>query len=287
MQAQNAAGAGAQATLGVTSSSQPSTLAKDQPPLHATGFIQGEHGTLIPVYQPDALSEYMSGTSPTTQQARGTLAATTSPTSTNSPNLGRSPPGLVAPYWPQGYPPPMFAYPVSHTGTNATTGAPSSTTHTVSPVATTQQQQQFIHQQIHGQPLPAHMPWGMPGANIGMTPPQIYQGAQAVNGLNAMSRAVPVPADQSTPHPNRFSQRRDSSAPHPRQHGGVRSPSSNGQMSARSLSVSGTPVYTPSRQRPAPPGFQAGYNNGKYMPDNMHTYQQHQSQWTAMLPHPH
>lgn len=34
-----------------------------QPPLRATGFIQGEHDTLIPVYQPEALNQYMSGTS--------------------------------------------------------------------------------------------------------------------------------------------------------------------------------------------------------------------------------
>ncbi|KAI0936866.1 hypothetical protein AcV5_004897 [Taiwanofungus camphoratus] len=31
-----------------------------QPPLRATGFIQGEHGTLIPVYHPEALNQYMS-----------------------------------------------------------------------------------------------------------------------------------------------------------------------------------------------------------------------------------
>ncbi|PCH34009.1 hypothetical protein WOLCODRAFT_160525 [Wolfiporia cocos MD-104 SS10] len=31
-----------------------------QPPLRATGFIQGEHGMLIPVYQPEALHQYMS-----------------------------------------------------------------------------------------------------------------------------------------------------------------------------------------------------------------------------------
>ncbi len=33
-----------------------------QPPLRPTGFIQGEHGTLIPVYQPEALDQYMSHT---------------------------------------------------------------------------------------------------------------------------------------------------------------------------------------------------------------------------------
>ena len=30
-----------------------------QPPLRATGFIQNEHGTLIPVYQREALDQYM------------------------------------------------------------------------------------------------------------------------------------------------------------------------------------------------------------------------------------
>ena len=43
------------------SSNQASAPGKGQPPLHATGFIQGEQGTLIPVYQPDALNEYMNG----------------------------------------------------------------------------------------------------------------------------------------------------------------------------------------------------------------------------------
>lgn len=33
-----------------------------QPPLQPTGFIQGQHGMLIPVYQPDALQQYMSNT---------------------------------------------------------------------------------------------------------------------------------------------------------------------------------------------------------------------------------
>lgn len=30
-----------------------------QPPLRPTGFIQGEHGTLIPIYHPEALGQYM------------------------------------------------------------------------------------------------------------------------------------------------------------------------------------------------------------------------------------
>ncbi|EMD41879.1 hypothetical protein CERSUDRAFT_120789 [Gelatoporia subvermispora B] len=33
-----------------------------QAPLQPTGFIQGEHGTLIPVYNPEALNQYMSST---------------------------------------------------------------------------------------------------------------------------------------------------------------------------------------------------------------------------------
>ncbi|KZT74988.1 hypothetical protein DAEQUDRAFT_807262 [Daedalea quercina L-15889] len=33
-----------------------------QPPLRPTGFIQGQHGMLIPVYQPEALQQYMSNT---------------------------------------------------------------------------------------------------------------------------------------------------------------------------------------------------------------------------------
>ncbi|KZT02481.1 uncharacterized protein LAESUDRAFT_752188 [Laetiporus sulphureus 93-53] len=38
------------------------TQAPSQPPLRPTGFIQGEHGMLIPVYQPEALHQYMSNT---------------------------------------------------------------------------------------------------------------------------------------------------------------------------------------------------------------------------------
>ncbi|OBZ79169.1 hypothetical protein A0H81_01429 [Grifola frondosa] len=35
-----------------------------QPPLRPTGFIQGEHGTLIPVYHPEALGQYMANAHP-------------------------------------------------------------------------------------------------------------------------------------------------------------------------------------------------------------------------------
>ncbi|KAL5519269.1 hypothetical protein ACEPAH_952 [Sanghuangporus vaninii] len=58
-------------------SSQPTTPVKSQPPLHPTGFIQGEHGVLIPMYQPEALSDYMSGCSPT-QNATAPRASTMS-----------------------------------------------------------------------------------------------------------------------------------------------------------------------------------------------------------------
>lgn len=46
--------------------SQPQQQPNAQAPLVPTGFIQGEQGTLIPVYQPEALDHYMTtGTHPT------------------------------------------------------------------------------------------------------------------------------------------------------------------------------------------------------------------------------
>lgn len=65
-----------------------------QPPVRATGFIQGEHGMLIPVYQPEALHQYMSNTDQS--QSPHSAPAAIPPTSV----------------WPQ-YPPfPMYPYPV-------------------------------------------------------------------------------------------------------------------------------------------------------------------------------
>lgn len=42
-----------------------------QPPLRPTGFIQGQHGMLIPVYQPEALHQYMSSTDQTQPTSQG------------------------------------------------------------------------------------------------------------------------------------------------------------------------------------------------------------------------
>lgn len=130
-----------------SSSSQPSTPARGQPPLHATGFIQGEHGTLIPVYQQEALNEYMSGSSPRVPmhpqgplpmqfqgaQSQGTVTA--------------------APTWHSYAPNPQFyAYAMPQ---------PVSIVPSSSPPACAQQQMQHDMQGRTMQPAPPP-PWSMP-----------------------------------------------------------------------------------------------------------------------------
>lgn len=62
-------------TINTSASAQTPSPGKDisRPPLSATGFIQNEHGALIPVYPPQALGEYMNSTFQTqaTQGAPG------------------------------------------------------------------------------------------------------------------------------------------------------------------------------------------------------------------------
>ncbi|KAF9481659.1 hypothetical protein BDN70DRAFT_510802 [Pholiota conissans] len=61
----------------------------NQAPLIPTGFIQNEQGTLIPVYQPEALDQYMAGSA----------AATSTPVTTNQhPNAGPPRWSSVSPY---------------------------------------------------------------------------------------------------------------------------------------------------------------------------------------------
>ncbi|KAH9835913.1 uncharacterized protein C8Q71DRAFT_908297 [Rhodofomes roseus] len=56
-----------------THSTQPHpSHANQQPPLRPTGFIQGQHGMLIPVYQPEALHQYMSSTEQNQPPGHGT-----------------------------------------------------------------------------------------------------------------------------------------------------------------------------------------------------------------------
>ena len=275
----------AAAALGAVSMPQAPIPAKEQPPLHATGFIQGEHGTLIPVYQPDALNDYMNGASPTAQQTRNALA-NASPASSNSPTLGRLPPGVAAPYWPQGYPQPsMYGYPVPNTALSATIG-PSGATNTTSLMAGVQQQPPAYQHHLHGQVLPASGQWSMPSMNSGPTLPQTYHNVQIANSATVIPRNAPLPPDRSTPHPNRFSQRRDVSVAYSRSSGDTRSPSSNGRTSARALPVSGTPGITPTRQRLGPASHQSGSSHSKQLPEGMHTHSYHHPQWNATLPHP-
>ncbi|KAK7064043.1 RNA binding protein [Favolaschia claudopus] len=75
----------------------PSSSPRGQAPLQPTGFIQNEQGTLIPVYQPEALDQYMSSN-------QGAPAAATPPI----------PPQNGTPTWPQFAPPAhLFPNPIS------------------------------------------------------------------------------------------------------------------------------------------------------------------------------
>ena len=72
----------------------------DQPPLQPTGFIQGQHGMLIPVYQPDALQQYMSNTeqSPSASNHQA-------PTQPPHPSLWSQPPQYPFVPYPMSVPP--------------------------------------------------------------------------------------------------------------------------------------------------------------------------------------
>lgn len=78
-----------------------------QPPLRPTGFIQGQHGTLIPIYHPEALDQYMANSQHTQ----------TPPTLTQSQNAVQSPSAWnsytqnpIYPY-PMPMPPMMTSFP--------------------------------------------------------------------------------------------------------------------------------------------------------------------------------
>ncbi|EJD03642.1 uncharacterized protein FOMMEDRAFT_166994 [Fomitiporia mediterranea MF3/22] len=122
-----------------TATSQLPTSARGQPPLHATGFIQGEHGTLIPVYQPDALCDYMNGSSPTRGAggARDSSVVSGGFPSTQQQNLVAAQMWHSLPHIPQ-----FIAYPIPPA---SAVGVSSSTT---SPTAV---QQPTGQQQMQGQ----------------------------------------------------------------------------------------------------------------------------------------
>ncbi|TDL28259.1 hypothetical protein BD410DRAFT_353854 [Rickenella mellea] len=110
--------------------------AKAQPPLRPTGFIQGEHGALIPVYQPEALDQYMT----TLSTGHATNLSTSGSGSGQSTGLAQGIATTPNPAWPT-YPthPPIYAYQLS-------AGVEGSA---VPPVSRLQP----IPQHIHGQPM--------------------------------------------------------------------------------------------------------------------------------------
>jgi hypothetical protein len=77
-----------------------------QPPLQPTGFIQGDQGTLIPVYPTEALERYMSDT-----RHSSTGATTSPPLPTDVPIPV---PAVAAPQFPQPPQVPAYSYPVQH-----------------------------------------------------------------------------------------------------------------------------------------------------------------------------
>lgn len=185
------------ARTGATSS-QPVTPVKDQPPLQPTGFIQGEHGSLIPLYQPDALQEYMNvnGLSPIQHQGQPHVPAA----ATSQAVAGPQPQGFIAAHmWPgYSHQPQYFAYPVPTASAPAATAVPNTST---PPAAA---QQQAIHQQIHGQAMQASGPasYVSPGmvaashpnaSQQQQQPPMVFQGG-AGPGM--------PPPYYATAHPN-------------------------------------------------------------------------------------
>ncbi|KAH8099297.1 hypothetical protein BXZ70DRAFT_291551 [Cristinia sonorae] len=93
-----------------------------QPPLRPTGFMQGEQGTLIPLYQPDALNRYMS-----TNRQADTPPVLPPPSGQHSMMWAQYPQMTMHPY---GYPPPtmMPAAP------QPTSNGPNSWSHTQVPM---------------------------------------------------------------------------------------------------------------------------------------------------------
>ncbi|CAL1694040.1 unnamed protein product [Somion occarium] len=108
----------------------PPTQPGTQPPVRATGFIQGEHGTLIPVYQPEALDQYMSGSQPNAQTRQDDSPQPTLPSqvqATAAPTMSHPMP-MWQPYpqvpmYPYMYHPPSMAPSPTHPG-QANIGTP-------------------------------------------------------------------------------------------------------------------------------------------------------------------
>ncbi|GBE77675.1 predicted protein [Sparassis crispa] len=154
-----------------------------QPPLRPTGFIQGEHGTLIPVYQPEALDQYMSNTQHTQSPPQG-------------PTQGQPP--LAWPHYPQV---PMYPYAVQ-----SQPMAPSSSQQTQ-----LAQQRGWIpspapfiypapHQpQGHGLPVPYILP---PGSSGSLSSSSSFRGS-----YTGATQNIHQFAHRSTPPPKPFNRR--------------------------------------------------------------------------------
>ncbi|KAJ7040393.1 hypothetical protein C8F04DRAFT_255421 [Mycena alexandri] len=159
---------------------------RGQAPLQPTGFIQNEQGTLIPVYQPEALDQYMASnqatpaTTPATQPQNGTAA------------------------WQQ-YPPPPFPHPI-----HPMTGMP--------PRAFPVQPQASVNGNWVGQFPPPHPPSHATQAPNGLNHPNNFRGGyqeMGGEGMGPNGRRNPGRRDQ---HPNGPNNRNNSGRPMPNRH---------------------------------------------------------------------
>lgn len=153
---------------------QAPTPVKGKPPLRATGFIQGEHGALIPVYQPDALDQYMTSTA-TTGQAPSQDQAQESVQMHSQSLHGQAQGAAAAAIWANYQPQPqIYAYQMA---------AAAAATQTMPPAV----QQQLIHQQVHGHSLTSPNPvsWTAPQQYAAFPAQQLQQ--QSMSGMHMQS----------------------------------------------------------------------------------------------------
>ena len=146
-----------------------------QPPLRPTGFIQGEHGTLIPIYHPEALDQYMANSQHT--QTPPPLTQTQNPI---------HPPSAWNPYAQSPmYPYTMHAPPIASSLPQQRAWMPSPSSSLAFPAAQ--------HHPIHN----PSGPYGIPMSSSG----------PLMTGAPAFRHAYPAPyhhGRRNTPPPKRF-----------------------------------------------------------------------------------
>ena len=271
---------------------------KSQPPLNATGFIQGEHGVLFPVYPQEALSDYMSGCSPTQTAAAHASASTTGAVlvgqQQQQPNLPS------AQMW-HGYPhaPHFIAYPIppaSSVGVTSSTTPPSLVSQHAAqqPIASQPLQVPATHHpgpyatssvSSTGHTIPVHHSIFTPRSSISSMhsmppPPPYFVGAYPSSagvspsghrsGFHSNQATHGTPPERSNAYMSRQPPRRDPAHQHGR----------NGQHTYGRGSDAPA-VYAPSMTRSA-----SGYSNSSRAdyPHNNASFHQRQQSYSAAAP---